>query len=323
LIFFPGYTTSFFKVSNQTRKENSLASMTTLAEAKAAIEITEQGIEAMRKAMKLYDEIMDKIIPWNTFKDTVDTLLSFEADYSEEAYGYVKQAKLLIESSRDNYIASTRSVYEWCSLAVSLLKAYIKLLDQRTSADSQKKLIIRVLDEGHAKMTTAIELLNSTNSYFNSLKVELEGLNRQLGSDFDRRSAWFDTQVDKIRKEAYGGAAAGAIGGPIGLMISYSIAAGVVEGKLIPELESKLKGVKERFSKLQTTVTDTVSEIATSKTKLVKEVSVISTIRTQVETVKVFVDINEEALYDELKSDVQKLINLCTNYQQKHEEGKE
>ncbi|XFB08579.1 hemolysin E, partial [Azotobacter salinestris] len=44
----------------------------------------------------------------------------------------------------------------------------------------------------------------------------------------------YDMQVDKLRKEAYGGAAVGLVLGPFGLLISYSIAAGVLEGKLIP-----------------------------------------------------------------------------------------
>ena len=39
-------------------------------------------------------------------------------------------------------------------------------------------------------------------------------------------------------------AAAGVVAGPFGLIISYSIAAGVVEGKLIPELKNKLKSVQ-------------------------------------------------------------------------------
>eukprot|EP00475_Leptophrys_vorax_P037776 TRINITY_DN65610_c0_g1_i2.p1 TRINITY_DN65610_c0_g1~~TRINITY_DN65610_c0_g1_i2.p1 ORF type:complete len:161 (-),score=43.76 TRINITY_DN65610_c0_g1_i2:23-505(-) len=149
-----------------------------LAEAREAVEITEKGIETLRNAVKLYDEIMDKIIPWETFQQTMDTLLSFESDYSREAYGYVKEAKLLIERSKDNYAAATRSVYEWCSLAISLLTAYLKLLNQKKSAESQKKIVLKVLDEGHAKLLAAIELLTSTNEHFNSLKVELEALNR-------------------------------------------------------------------------------------------------------------------------------------------------
>ncbi|BBP35198.1 hypothetical protein VEE67_24390 [Escherichia coli] len=45
---------------------------------------------------------------------------------------------------------------------------------------------------------------------------------------FQKKNSYFQSQVDKIRKEAY----AGVVAGPFGLIISYSIAAGVVEGKL-------------------------------------------------------------------------------------------
>ncbi len=75
---------------------------------------------------------------------------------------------------------------------------------------------------------------------------ETAGVDSQLTNDFSE-SSYFQSQVDKIRKEAYAGAAAGVVAGPFGLIISYSIAAGVVEGKLIPELKNKLKSVQNFF----------------------------------------------------------------------------
>ncbi|TLP80878.1 hemolysin E, partial [Streptococcus pneumoniae] len=73
------------------------------------------------------------------------------------------------------------------------------------------------------------------------------------------------SQVDKIRKEAYAGAAAGVVAGPFGLIISYSIAAGVVEGKLIPELKNKLKSVQSFFTTLSNTVKQANKDIVTGR----------------------------------------------------------
>ena len=52
----------------------------------------------------------------------------------------------------------------------------------------------------------------------------------------------------KNRSEAYGGAAVGLIFGPIGLIISYSIAAGVTEGMSIPNIEADFAKQREVIS---------------------------------------------------------------------------
>ena len=50
------------------------------------------------------------------------------------------------------------------------------------------------------------------------------------------------------RAAAYGGAAAGLILGPIGLVISYSIAAGVTEGLTIPDIEADFAKQRQTIS---------------------------------------------------------------------------
>ena len=52
----------------------------------------------------------------------------------------------------------------------------------------------------------------------------------------------------KARAAAYGGAAAGLIFGPIGLIISYSIAAGVTEGLTIPDIEKDFETQRETIT---------------------------------------------------------------------------
>ncbi|ENO4813871.1 TPA: hemolysin HlyE, partial [Shigella sonnei] len=98
-----------------------------------------------------------------------------------------------------------------------------------------------VLDDGITKLNEAQKSLLVSSQSFNNASGKLLALDSQLTNDFSEKSSYFQSQVDKIRKEAYAGAAAGVVAGPFGLIISYSIAAGVVEGKLIPELKNKLK----------------------------------------------------------------------------------
>ncbi len=83
---------------------------------------------------------------------------------------------------------------------------------------------------------------------------------------FQKKNSYFQSQVDKIRKEAY----AGVVAGPFGLIISYSIAAGVVEGKLIPN-----------------------KDIDAAKLKLTTEIVAIGEIKTETETTRFYVDYDD------------------------------
>lgn len=127
----------------------------------------------------------------------------------------------------------------------------------------------------------------------------------------------FQSQVDKIRKEAYAGAAAGVVAGPFGLIISYSIAAGVVEGKLIPELKNKLKSVQNFFTTLSNTVKQANKDIDAAKLKLTTEIAAIGEIKTGTETTRFYVDY-DDLMLSLLKEAAKKMINTCNEYQKRH-----
>ena len=65
-----------------------------------------------------------------------------------------------------------------------------------------------------------------------------------------------DELVDEVKKAkaqqraaAYGGAAVGLIAGPIGLIISYSVAAGITEGHTIKQLEKNFQEQRQKVDK--------------------------------------------------------------------------
>ncbi|ENM6768417.1 hemolysin HlyE, partial [Escherichia coli] len=78
-----------------------------------------------------------------------------------------------------------------------------------------------------------------------------------------------------------------------GLIISYSIAAGVVEGKLIPELKNKLKSVQNFFTTLSNTVKQANKDIDAAKLKLTTEIVAIGEIKTETETTRFYVDYDD------------------------------
>ncbi|WP_412180380.1 hemolysin E, partial [Trabulsiella odontotermitis] len=77
----------------------------------------------------------------------------------------------------------------------------------------QKDILIKILDDGIKKLSDAQKSLLVSSQSFNAASGKLLALDSQLTNDFSEKSSYFNSQVDKIRREAYGGAAAGVVAG--------------------------------------------------------------------------------------------------------------
>lgn len=259
------------------------------------VEVVKNAIETADGALDLYNKYLDQVIPWQTFDETIKELSRFKQEYSQAASVLVGDIKTLLMDSQDKYFEATQTVYEWCGVATQLLAAYILLFDEynEKKASAQKDILIKVLDDGITKLNEAQKSLLVSSQSFNNASGKLLALDSQLTNDFSEKSSYFQSQVDKIRKEAYAGAAAGVVAGPFGLIISYSIAAGVVEGKLIPELKNKLKSVQSFFTTLSNTVKQANKDIDAAKLKLTTEIAAIGEIKTETETTRFYVDYDD------------------------------
>ena len=95
--------------------------------------------------------------------------------------------------------------------------------------------------EAEDTLRDASSKLQSTGSDINSIVETLKRVQNQFVAEKKAAQA-------KARAEAYGGALAGLVAGPIGLIISYSIAADVCEGINIPEIEKDFAKQRETIS---------------------------------------------------------------------------
>ena len=283
------------------------------------VEVVKNAIETADGALDLYNKYLDQVIPWQTFDETIKELSRFKQEYSQAASVLVGDIKTLLMDSQDKYFEATQTVYEWCGVATQLLAAYIFLFDEynEKKASAQKDILIKVLDDGITKLNEAQKSLLVRSQSFNNASGKLLALDSQLTNDFSEKSSYFQSQVDKIRKEAYAGAAAGIVAGPFGLIISYSIAAGVVEGKLIPELKNKLKSALSFFTTLSNTVKQANKDIDAAKLKLTTEIAAIGVIKTETETTRFYVDY-DDLMLSLLKEAAKKMINTCNEYQKRH-----
>lgn len=279
------------------------------------------GIEAADKALDLYNKILDQVIPWNLFDETIKKLHLAVDHLSDESGNLLAEVKTQLMNGMDQYHSSTQKVFEWSSLASTSLKKYLKLFSyadkpgmKEKVIKAQKDIVLGVLTDGIKLMTAAQTDLHQASMSFNNASGRLTKLNQQLETELTKNSNYYNDQVAKIRTNAY---ASAWIGGFIG----YAVAAGVVEGELIPNLLKGFELVKNRFIELRETVLKATTDIDDTKLKLRNEIDVITDLKT--DTVSAKNDIKDLGSFQEfIEESVNKLIASCTKYMERHGRAK-
>ncbi|HEI0091691.1 TPA: hemolysin HlyE, partial [Escherichia coli] len=141
-----------------------------MTNADQTVETVKTAIDTADKALDLYNKVLDQVIPWNTFNDTVKELSRFKEEYSQSASTLVGEIKSLLMNSQDRYFEATQVVYEWCGVTTQLLTAYLSLFNEydEKKASAQKTILIKVLDDGIIKLEKAQQSLHASSQSFNS-----------------------------------------------------------------------------------------------------------------------------------------------------------
>lgn len=129
----------------------------------------EDVIVAAFQMLNEYDIWIEREIPWAKFKESAGELDKYQNDVAESTFR-IREIKQTILNAIDAHFYVSQNVYEWASLAASHLKLYVKLFDGHDAkkADTQKLLLIEILDNGVAQMTAAQAELDKLLASFNS-----------------------------------------------------------------------------------------------------------------------------------------------------------
>ena len=292
-----------------------------MAEAVAVAEIAKAGLVSVSDVLKLYDGAVNDVIPWELFRQTIEDLKNSEKEYSDVAAELVGKVQTHLLNSSDEYESSLEEVNRWCKMAVPVLGQFMSLFEHTTNkdvAEAQKILLLQVLDDGADQIGKAITKLEASTKSFNDAQGLITTLTNQLDTDFKQGSSYYKAAVQKVRIQAYCGAATGVVFlGPIGLAISYSIAAGVTEGHLIPKLEKAFNETKKMFEKLLDTVAEARASIESAKKSISQEIRVLGDVSAKINSTKSFATSWARApsvLFDGLKKSTNELIDMCKQY---------
>lgn len=272
------------------------------------------GIQTANEAFSVYDRILDQVVPWKEFNETLIELDKYREDYSTESATLIGDIKTRMMNGIDAYAEASQSVYEWASLVVPLLKAYLTLFDgyNPQKAHAQKTILLKILDEGMAKMNAAQDKLSISSSSFNSAAGKLTSLHSQFVYEFDEKSDFVQNKIFKIRVSSYSTVSMFGIAG-------LAIAAGVIEGKIVPELSEKFNSIKRFYDNLKSNVDKAYKDIDEAKRILKREIQHIGDLKIQTEGTKTFLDLDEvQELRDTITTSIQELITKCNEYRKRH-----
>lgn len=279
------------------------------------MEVAKEGIETLDKGIDVYNKILDKVVPWEELNKTITKLDKYRSDYSKEAAELIGEVKTKMLDGMDAYFRATQSVYEWCGLAIKLLNTYTTLFKgqmNQSKFSAQRTLLLKVLDNGLEKMSAGQKQLGDSSSSFNVAAGKLTSLNYRLATDFSENSEYYKSQISRIRAVAYGAAA------PFTLL-GLSIAAGVVEGKLIPELKAKMASIEKWYKEVTVEVQNSFKNIDETKAMLKQEIRQIGDLRVQTDVTKTMVEMDDSPdLKKEVLASVADLIKKCKEYQTRH-----
>jgi len=239
-----------------------------MASTAAAAAIVKDLPELLKQGLEIYKTLrddMERALGLKQYADSLAELNSIMNGVSKYLDQEEKNiVKILVEAND-----LTQKGMQKAIVVVSVIKSQCDLLlavlQQNVPAEQQKERFYTACvyfgafaKDIEAKITEAENELVSASNKLYEARLKIVTVTDTLKRVHDTLSSEMEEALAKQRATAYGAAAAGAIFGPIGLIISYSIAAGVTEGKTVNDL-------RQQFSEQRDKVSDYIKDFDTMK----------------------------------------------------------
>ena len=130
-----------------------------MSEVTEVVDTVKNGVKAANEVLDLYNKSVNQLIPWDTYKQAMESLRQNRKQYSDAAAEIVGKVQTLLLNSSDEYDSSLEEVNKWCKMAVPVLGQYMTLFEMTSDpkiAEAQKILLLKVLNDGSTHMDNAI-----------------------------------------------------------------------------------------------------------------------------------------------------------------------
>ena len=229
-----------------------MASTAAAAIVKDLPELLKQGLEIyktlrddMERALGL-KQYADNLAELNSIMNGVNKYLNQE---EKNIVKILAEANNLTQSGMQKAIVAVSVIKSQCDVLLAVLQQNVPAEQQKEKFYTACVYFGAFAKDIEAKITDAENELVSASSKLYEARLKIVTVTDTLKRVHDTLSSEMEEAVAKQRATSYGAAIVGAILGPIGLIISYSIAAGVTEGKTVNDLRQQFTEQRGKVSK--------------------------------------------------------------------------
>lgn len=267
------------------------------------IELTNDGIGAMSNAVRMYDDELDKGVPWPTYNNKCRELDRYRGELTPESGLIVGEIANHLRIAQIEYQAVTQHICEWCGETRNLLSEYRQLFDLRSplAYDQQRILLMQSLRTGSRKMLAAQDILQRISTNFNDATRKITDLQNRFTIEFVVTSEYYLLQTETIRRQM-----AQRLTNPASL---------VSEVDVTRALNQAMNETKRYFNDLKSMAGQSSRDIDSIDTKMRSEIENIDKVITSSEEAKYPIPLHElDAFQDNVMGSITELILQCEVY---------
>lgn len=246
----------------------------------------------------------------------------YQNSYSARAADIARSVKTHLQDAMETYFMSSRSVYEWCGVAVQDFQSYLDLLQDFSieNAKEQQQLVIQVLEEAINKMTPAVQLLDQASKAFGEASGSIASLTAQLNADFSYTD-YVNEFVQSIRADRRNAQSC------VFWICSSNNRRNIDD--LMNLVQRSLSDIKAFHQHAQDAIANANEKIKEIDAKLKENTQAIGGVKDEAQNaLSAFDDVEnindlEDIIYDEIQAPVNNLIEQCGQYQQQYTQDKE
>lgn len=160
------------------------------------------NIDSLFEALSLYDEMIDRAMPWKQFKESIADLDKFRNNFSTQNAVIIADIKVNILNAIDSHFHASQKVSECASFIASHLQLFIKFFNDHDDkkADTQKRLLIEVLDSTVNGINATETELEKISSNFNLAGEKLKTVRVENPSNNRNAMKFYENLCKKVQQ---------------------------------------------------------------------------------------------------------------------------
>ncbi|XP_065893705.1 hemolysin E-like [Dysidea avara] len=238
--------------------------------AEAMIELFSKGLDVYLKVK----EQMERALGLNEYakklqhiNQVMDGVRKFLSENEKDIADVLIKAHKLTRAGMQKAVVVVQVIKSQCQTLADVLTTDVDLKDKMFAACTYFATFAKDMEEKVDEAET--KLVEASNELF-SAKLKIKNIISALKKIQDGIVLDAKEAISKQRAIAYGSAAVGLIMGPIGLVISYGIAASITEGITVKGIEENFEKQRKIIEKYITDFTQMKTETETLQTSLDK-----------------------------------------------------